>query len=123
MKEIRKEYLLKTTQPILFNRISSASGLSEWFADDVLFEGKIATFKWGGTIQKAKIMGITPNESIRFCWLDSEPPAEFGFTISEDELTGDIALIVTDHVEEEEEADVVNLWNSQISRLKHAIGS
>ena len=64
-------------------------------------------------------MGITPNESIRFCWLDSEPPAEFGFTISEDELTGDIALIVTDHVEEEEEADVVNLWNSQISRLKH----
>jgi uncharacterized protein YndB with AHSA1/START domain len=123
MKEIRKEYLLKTTQNLLYNRISSASGLSEWFADDVLFEGKIVVFKWGETTQKAKIVNISPNESIRFRWLESGLTTEFEFAINEDELTGDIALIITDHIEEDEEEDAVILWNSQISRLKHAIGS
>ncbi len=123
MKEIRQEYLLKTTQPLLFNRISSASGLSEWFADNVIIEGKNVVFTWGKTTQKAEILKIIPNESIRFRWLDSGLNTEFEFAINEDELTGDIALIVTDHIEEEEEKDMVSLWNSQISRLKHAIGS
>ena len=123
MKKIRQEYLLKTTQPLLFNRISSASGLEEWFADNVVMEGKKVAFHWGNTIQKAEILQITNNESIRFRWLDSEPSAEFEFAINADELTGDIALIVTDHIEEEEEADAINLWNSQVSKLKHAIGS
>jgi uncharacterized protein YndB with AHSA1/START domain len=123
MKEIRKEYQLKTTPSLLFNRISSASGLSEWFADNVNFEGKLVTFTWGNTVQKAKITSVASNKSICFRWLEPGLVTEFEFTINEDELTGDIALIVTDMVEEDEEEDAINLWDSQISRLKRAIGS
>jgi hypothetical protein len=123
MKEIRKEYLLKTTPSLLFNRISSASGLSEWFADNVSFDGKLVTFTWGKVAQKAKITGMVSNKSIRFLWLETNPAAEFEFTINEDELTGDIALIVTDMVEEDEGEDALNLWDSQIARLKRVIGS
>lgn len=123
MKEIRKEYLLKTTPSLLFNRISSASGLSEWFADNVNFDGKLVTFTWGKVAQKAKITSMVSNKSIRFIWLETSPAAEFEFTINEDELTGDIALIVTDMVEEDEEEDALNLWDSQIARLKRLIGS
>lgn len=123
MKEIRKEYLLKTTPSLLFNRISSASGLSEWFADNVNFEGKVATFTWAGTHQKAKIVSVVSNKSIRFRWLEAGLTTEFEFTINEDELTGDVALIVTDNVEEDEEQDAASLWDSQILRLKRAIGS
>jgi uncharacterized protein YndB with AHSA1/START domain len=123
MKEIRKEYLFKTTPSLLFNRISSASGLSEWFADNVNFEGKLVTFTWGKVVQKAKITGMVSNKSIRFLWLDTNPATEFEFSINEDELTGDIALIVTDMVEEDEEKDTLNLWDSQIARLKRVIGS
>lgn len=123
MKKIQQEYLLKTTLSILFNRLSSASGLSEWFADDVIFEGEKATFFWGGLSQKAEILKITNNVSILFRWFDAGDEAEFGFTINEDELTGELALIITDHIEEGEEKDAIRLWNSQILKLKQSMGS
>lgn len=121
MKKIRLEYLLKTTQSLLFSRLSSASGLAEWFADNVIIEGKKITFFWGKTTQQAEILQVINNDSIRFRWLDIEE--EFEFLISQDELTGDVALIVTDSIEEDEEKDSINLWNSQVLKLKHAIGS
>ena len=123
MKEIRQEYFLKTSPPLLFNRLSSASGLSEWFADNVIVEGKIYTFFWGKIEQRAEILRINQNESIRFRWIENNLTTEFEFSIVLDELTGDLALIVTDNIEEEDEEDAIKLWNSQITRLKQIIGS
>ena len=88
MKEIQLEYLLKTSSSLLFNRISSASGLAEWFADDVVIEGKRVTFYWGETTQKAEIVHFVNNESIRFRWHDTGVAGEFEFRINEEELTG-----------------------------------
>lgn len=123
MKEIQREYLLKTSPPVLFSRISSASGLAEWFADNVVVEGAIYTFFWGKAVQQAEIVRIIPNELIRFRWLDSGLNGEFEFCIMKDELTGDIALVVTDNIDDGDEADAKNLWDSQVSKLKQVIGS
>jgi len=123
MKEIRLEFFLKTSPAVLFSRISTPSGLAEWFADNVKVEGKIFTFNWGTTEQKAEILTMIPNVLINFRWLDMEPGYEFGFNIIQDELTGDVALIVTDNIEEEEAEDTRNLWISQVAKLKHMIGS
>jgi uncharacterized protein YndB with AHSA1/START domain len=123
MKNIRLEYLLKTTQALLFNRLSTESGLAEWFADDVTIKGRRVTFVWGKTAQEAEILEIVPDELIRFRWLDLGYPAEFEFSIIEDELTGDISLLISDQVEDEDVEDARSLWNSQILKLRHAIGS
>ena len=123
MKEIRLEFFLKTSPSVLFSRISTPSGLAEWFADNVKIEGKLFTFIWGDTEQKASILSMIPNESISFRWLDSEPVSEFGFNIMQDELTGDVALIVTDNTDDDDVEDAKNLWSSQVSKLKHMIGS
>jgi len=123
MKEIRLEFFLKTSPSVLFSRISTPSGLAEWFADNVKIEGKIFTFIWGDTEQKASILSMIPNESISFRWLDSEPVSEFGFNIMQDELTGDVALIVTDNTDDDDVEDAKNLWSSQVAKLKHMIGS
>lgn len=123
MKEIQQEYLLKTSPPVLFSRMSSASGLAEWFADNVTVEGKIFTFFWGDVQQHAEVVRIVQNESIRFRWFDSNDESEFEFRIMKDELTGDIALIITDNIEGEDEEDAKNLWDSQVSKLKQVIGS
>ena len=48
------EYILKTSPAILFSRLSTPSGLSEWFADDVNLEGKIFRFVWDGSEQQAE---------------------------------------------------------------------
>jgi uncharacterized protein YndB with AHSA1/START domain len=123
MKEIRLEFFLKTSPSVLFSRISTPSGLAEWFADNVKVEGKIYTFIWGNTEQQAEITSMIPNISINFRWLDMDPVFEFGFNIMQDELTGDVALIVTDNIDEIDVEDTCNLWNSQVAKLKHMIGS
>jgi uncharacterized protein YndB with AHSA1/START domain len=123
MKEIQQEYLLKTSPPVLFSRISSASGLAEWFADNVIVEGGKYTFHWGDNEQHAEIVRIVPNELIRFRWLDLGSTGEFEFCIVKDELTGDIALVISDNIEDDDEEDAKNLWDSQVSKLKQVIGS
>ena len=123
MKEIRLEFFLKTSPTVLFSRISTPSGLAEWFADNVKVEGKIFTFFWGETEQQAEILTMIPNVMINFRWLDGETSSEFGFNIIQDELTGDVALIVTDNIEDVDAVDASNLWISQVAKLKHMIGS
>jgi uncharacterized protein YndB with AHSA1/START domain len=121
---IEMEYLLNTTPGILFNRLSTASGLSEWFANDVGVEGKVYSFKWEGITQRAEQTLRKENKLVRFNWLDEDlEGAWFEFRINVDELTGDVALHVVDHVEEDEQEDSIELWNRQIEILKHGLGS
>ena len=45
-EKIELEYLINCSPKVLFNRLSTASGLAEWFADDVSVNGKKFTFFW-----------------------------------------------------------------------------
>jgi uncharacterized protein YndB with AHSA1/START domain len=116
------EYTLNTSPAILYNRLATPEGLSEWFADDVnLRKGKY-TFIWEGSEQEATVMQKKANKIIRFHWDDEEEETFFEFKIHMHELTGDVALLITDFAEENEKDDAIDLWDSQISELKHAIG-
>ncbi|MCJ7696029.1 MAG: START-like domain-containing protein [Anaerolineaceae bacterium] len=117
------EYTLNTSPNILFNRLSTPEGLSEWFADNVnLRKGKY-TFIWEDTEQEASVLQRKANKFIRFQWdEDDKEEAYFEFRIHTDELTGDVALLITDFAEEDEKEDAADLWDSQISELKQAIG-
>lgn len=118
------EYSLKTSDKVLFNRLSTAGGLNEWFADNVIVQGKIFTFEWSGAAQQAEMINKKELRYARFHWLnDDDDKTYFEFKISMDELTGDLALIVTDFAEPEEIEDAKELWDSQISKLKHILGS
>jgi len=123
MKEIKLEFFLKTSPSVLFSRISNPSGLAEWFADNVKIEGKIFTFYWGDSEQKAEILTMIPNETISFRWLDMGAGYEFRFDIVKDELTSDVALVITDNVDDDDADDTRILWSSQVSKLRQAIGS
>jgi hypothetical protein len=43
--------------------------------------------------------------------------------ILEDEITKDVSLMVSDFAEEDEMDEAKQLWENQISDLKHIIGS
>ncbi len=117
------EYMLNTSPNILFARLSTPEGLAEWFADDVNIRKGKYTFSWEGTQQIASVIQKKANKYIRFRWLDEEDAdAFFEFRIHTDELTGDVALVITDFAEDDEKDDAVDLWDTQISELKHAIG-
>ncbi|MBI9052445.1 MAG: SRPBCC domain-containing protein [Bacteroidales bacterium] len=124
--KIELEYSINSSPKILYTRLSTPSGLSEWFADDINIQGDTYTFIWEGNGQQAKLLNKKDNLLIRFKWIEDEDEDEddsfFEFKIRKDELTGDVALIVTDFAEDDEKEDTVDLWDTQISKLKHTIG-
>jgi len=123
-KKIVLEYTINSSAKVLYPRLSTPGGLSEWFADNVNINGSQYSFFWERAEQKANIIQRKENKYIRFRWADAyEPEAHwFEFRINTDELTGDTALIITDFVDDEDKESTIELWNSQVSKLKHVIG-
>lgn len=117
------EYTLNSSPKVLFNRLSTAEGLAEWFADDVHVQGDDYVFIWDDTEQRAKLVQIRENKHVRFKWIDPEDGERyFEFKLNIDELTGDVALLITDFAEEDEKEDAIYLWDTQITELKRALG-
>jgi hypothetical protein len=117
------EYPMNCSPLVLYPRLSTPGGLAEWFADNVNVDGKYFDFFWNGAGQKAELQYKRENFFIRFKWVDDKQEnTYFEFRIVTDELTGDTALIITDFAEENEKDEVTDLWNSQVSGLKHCVG-
>ncbi len=121
-KKFQLEFTLNTSPKLLYTRLSTPSGLSEWFADNVQLDGKNFVFFWDNSEQVAKMLMKKANEYIRFQWLDEDKDTFFEFRITKDELTGDVALIISDFADEDEVEDAIDLWESQVAELKRAIG-
>ncbi len=109
---------------ILYQCLSTSSGLSEWFADDVTIKRDEAKFVWEGNTEEATILAKKQDQFIRYQMLELEgTDYYFEFLIKTDPLTGDVALLITDFVDEDEEEEQRLLWESQIGELKHILGS
>ncbi|MEE4117285.1 MAG: START-like domain-containing protein [Marinilabiliaceae bacterium] len=118
------EYTLNSSPKVLFSRLSTAEGLAEWFADDVQVQGEYFTFIWGNSEHRARLSQLKDNRNVKFSWADDEEEEErfFEFRLNVDELTGDVALLITDFAEKGEKDDVINLWDTQIAELKQVLG-
>ena len=120
------EFEIKSSTKVLYNMMSTPSGLSEWFADDVNIKNDVFTFLWDGSFEEAKLLTKKKGESVKFQWMDDYEDGEktfFEIAIRVDELTNDVALIITDFAEEDEMDEAKLLWESQVSDLKKVIGS
>ena len=118
------EFPIRSSLRILFNQISTPSGLSEWFADNVNLNGKNYTFFWDGDEQEAELLSKKNNQSIKFRWTDEPKDTFFELKIVIDDITQDISLIITDFAEDEEDEEEAKLlWNKQIEKLRQSIGS
>lgn len=124
MEKYEIEFPFNTSSNLLYKRISTASGLSEWFADDVSVKGDKFIFVWDNYEQAATLKEKKKNERVKFCWDDSEDDAFFEFVINENPLTGEKALLVTDFADDEDDKeDAIQLWNKQVSKLQTILGS
>ena len=120
--KIQLEYIVNCSPKVLFNRMSTPSGLAEWFADDVRLEGKEFTFIWKDSEEVAELSLFKENKLVRFTWKEDDQ-TYFEFRITQDELTGDVALLVTDFGEEDEKDEIISLWNNHIFLLRQVTGS
>lgn len=117
------EFEMHCSPRILFNYLSTPSGLSEWFADDVTVKEGVYTFKWTGTESKAKVVHKRDNQMVRFKWLDDPDDSYFEFEILTDDLTSDVALMITDFSTPDDKEETERLWETQIHNLRQIIGS
>ena len=120
------EFPIHASPQLLYQYISTPSGLSEWFADNVNSRGEFFTFIWDGSQEKAKLLSKKSGERIRFRWMvDEEEGADsfFEIKIQVDEMTTDVSVIVTDFAEEDETEEAKMLWDNMISDLKQVLGS
>ena len=119
------EYLINSSPDILFDFISSAGGLEKWFAEKVEVKENRFHFIWDKDETKdAELIALKEREFARFRWLDQEDSKKyFEFRIQIDELTSEVAIIVSDFADTTEEYESARLlWNAQIHDLLHALG-
>jgi uncharacterized protein YndB with AHSA1/START domain len=118
------EYNLNCSPKVLFSRLSTPEGLGEWFADQVNVDGDLFSFYWNSSESKARLSALKENKMVRFEWVGMENEEEnyFEFRINVEELTSELALIITDFAEPDEKEDSIYLWDSQINDLKRILG-
>lgn len=122
--KFQSEFVIRSSPSLLYNYISNPSGLSEWFADNVNSRGEKYTFYWDGEEQSAFLIKSKQEAYVRFQWEDDEDTKYFfELNIVEDDLTGDVSLIITDFAEDDEVDEAKLLWESQIEDLKQILGA
>ncbi|QEE49592.1 SRPBCC domain-containing protein [Flavobacterium alkalisoli] len=120
------EFPLTSSPQLLYQYISTPSGLSEWFADNVNSRGEVFSFIWNDSEEKARMASKKNGEKVKFRWLDDDNQDTdyyFEMRILVDEITKDVSLVVVDFADEDDVDESKQLWENQISDLKHVIGS
>jgi len=119
------EFPIHASPQLLYQYISTPSGLSEWFSDNVNSRGELFTFIWDDSEEQAKLISKKSDERVKFRWMADEDDKNvyFEIKIQVDEITKDVSIIVTDFAEEDEVDESKMLWENMISSLKQVLGS
>jgi hypothetical protein len=118
------EHYMRTSINALYDMISTPSGFSEWFCDDVNVRGDEFTFVWGNDVQQALCIGRKHGELMRFHFEDDDDAgAYFELRIRVDPMTNDVALVVTDHAWPKDLPEAKALWESQVANLARVLGA
>ncbi|WP_136465385.1 START-like domain-containing protein [Flagellimonas onchidii] len=117
------EFVIQASPQLLYQYISTPSGLSEWYADDVNSRSEMFTFIWDGAEEVAKMLKRKSDEFVKFAWEENDDDSYFEMKIIVDEITKDVSLFITDFAEDDEVDEAKMLWENQISDLKQVLGS
>lgn len=124
--KLELEYPLRSSPHILYQYISNPSGLQSWFADNVDVKGSGRyQFRWDdGSEVMATIVKNVTNKYVRFSMDNARDKDEFmEFRVSQDDITGDVELLITEFVDEGEEDMAASIWDSAVESLRHIIGA
>jgi len=122
------EFEINASQKILFPYLSTASGLAQWFADDVnINEDKVYIFLWDGEDHRATKAAQKANISVKFEFLpeteeDKEDPNYIELKLNVNELTQSVFIQITDYSDIDDEEEQEDLWENIVYNLKTLIG-
>ncbi|MBL7705418.1 MAG: ATPase [Taibaiella sp.] len=117
------EVPVRCSPSILFEFLSTPSGLQEWFADEVDQRDETFYFSWDGSTDEAELLESEENVFVKFRWDYYNDDEYFEFRIAQSDVTNETILQISDFADKAEIKDQQQLWNRQINDLKHRIGS
>jgi hypothetical protein len=125
------DYEVHASIKMLYPYIQTASGLSEWFADDVKINNqdrdKVHTFIWEQEEHRAKQVAHRTNHFVRFEFLpesdeDKNDPAYFELRLEFNELTQSVFLKVYDYSDFADVKELRDLWGGLVENLRKTVG-
>ncbi len=117
------EFPVRCSPSILYEFLSTPSGLQEWFADQVDEKEEVFSFSWNGTTDRAEVLEKEQDKFIRFHWTHSDKGEYFEFRIEKSEITNQTILVISDFAEKKEIKDQSMLWDYQVKDLFHRLGN
>ncbi|MEM6841131.1 MAG: START-like domain-containing protein [Bacteroidota bacterium] len=122
------EFEFRASRKMLFPYLTTASGLAQWFADDVTInEDKVFSFLWDGEEHRAKLSAQRVNRFVRFEFLNgtdpsSDQPSFLEMRLDTNDLTGTVFLNVTDSMTADDEEEFYEIWLQLTDSLKEIVG-
>jgi uncharacterized protein YndB with AHSA1/START domain len=124
------DFQINTSRKIIFPYLSTASGLSQWFADDVTInEDKVYNFYYDGDDHFAKAVIMRSNHNVKFEFFDPSDingeetdKSYIEFKLDENELTQTFFLRVIDYSDTYDDEEQESIWESLIATLREIIG-
>ena len=123
------EYSINASRKMLFPYLSTASGLSLWFADDVNINNinKTLIFIVDGEEKIARIDSVKKNRYIKFSFLeDGEVRKDHDyleFRLEINELTQSVFIRIIEYTETDDLEESFQIWDNLLSQLKEIIGA
>jgi uncharacterized protein YndB with AHSA1/START domain len=127
-RRFEREYSINASLKILFPYIASASGLSQWFCDDVRLDpDHRLNMVWDKQSHFAEIVAQRPGRSIRYVFLDEQKrpllDANYlDFTLEASRITDEVFLRVTDYSDHTDTQEQQELWEGLVGKLRDQVG-
>jgi uncharacterized protein YndB with AHSA1/START domain len=127
-RRFEMEYSINASPKILFPYIASASGLSQWFCDDVRLDpDHRLNMVWDKQSHFAEIAAQRPGRSIRYVFLDEQKrPLQdanyLDFTLESSRITDEVFLRVTDYSDHPDTQEQQELWEGLVGKLRDQVG-
>jgi uncharacterized protein YndB with AHSA1/START domain len=123
------DYEIHASIKMLYPYIQTASGLAEWFADDVTInnEDKSFTFFWDNEEHKAMQVAHRTNHFVRFEFVpeskeDKHGPSYFELRLEFNDLTQSVYLKISDYSDFDDLRELNDLWDGLIEALRKTVG-
>jgi uncharacterized protein YndB with AHSA1/START domain len=122
------EFPINASPKILFPYLATASGLSQWFCDDVRYvEGHRLNFIWDRENHYAEITGQRLNRAVRFVFLDENRQAVadanyLEFSLDSSEVTDEVYLRVVDYSPTHDAEEQHEMWEGLVYKLREQVG-
>ena len=122
------EFPINASPKILFPYLATASGLSQWFCDDVRYaDGQLLNFIWDQEDHFAEISGQRLNRAVRFVFLNEQrqPVADadfLEFTLDSSQVTDEVYLRVVDYSAGHDAAEQQEMWEGLVAKLREQVG-